>query len=244
LTQQEIPKNNSKNICDCAMTCYFETMTNENPRLLVGYARISSEDQDIDPEIDALLKYGVERDRIFTDQLNSKGSSGRSGFRKAIKAMRPDASLVVWKMDRLGMNLSEMIQTADLLRERGMQLVSLQEEIDTVTSSGKHVFYAIGVIAQCERDMISERKKAGLAARRASGKTLGRKSILVPGSATWSEVVKLVRAGLSFVEISERINDVSKSTLYNYAGDLRAEAAALDVAELEQSSSRGDSSDE
>lgn len=212
-------------------------MTQDQPRLLFGYAHVSTDDQRLDPQIEALLTYGVERDRILTDQASGKSTAGRPGFRNAMNAMRPGAVLVVWKLDRLGRNLSELIQTADLLRERGAQLVSLTEKIDTESASGKLMYNMIGMFAQFERDMISERTRAGLAARKARGKTLGRKALLVPGSDTWIEVVGLIREGLSFVQIADRIDGVSKSTLYNNADNLRAEAAALDVAGIDPNSS-------
>lgn len=212
--------------------CYFKSMTQKNTPVLFGYARISTEDQRLDPQIDALMKYGVEKERILTDQASGKSTAGRPGFIDAMKAMRPGTALVVWKLDRLGRNLSELIQTADLLRERGAQLISLTENIDTETASGKLMFHMIGMFAQFERDMISERTRAGLAARKARGKTLGRKALLVPGSETWSEVIGLMREGLSFVQIAERIDGVSKSTLYNNADNLRAEAASKDVVSL------------
>ncbi|MFG5380089.1 recombinase family protein [Yoonia sp. R2-816] len=204
-------------------------MTHDKPRLLFGYARVSTDDQRLDPQIDALLKYGVERDHILTDRASGKSIARRPGFRNAIKAMRPGAGLVVWKLDRLGRNLSELIQTADLLRERDAQLVSLTEQIDTETASGKLMYHMISMFAQFERDMISERTRAGLAARKAKGKSLGRKSVIEPGSYKWNQVVHLMREGLSFVQIADQLEGVSKSTLYNNADDLRAEVAVLDA---------------
>ncbi len=212
--------------------CYFKTMIQEKPPILFGYARVSTEDQSLDMQIDALMKFGVERDRILTDQASGKTTAGRSGFRNAMKAMRPGAGLVVWKLDRLGRNLSELIQTADLLRERGARLISLTENIDTETASGKLMFHLIGMFAQFERDMISERTKAGLAARRARGTKLGWQNPFGPEHEKWGEVVELMRSGLSFVEIAKRIEGVSKSTLYNNGDDLRAAAAMRDAMDL------------
>jgi DNA invertase Pin-like site-specific DNA recombinase len=147
--------------------------------------------------------------------------------------MRPDTGLVVWKLDRLGRNLSELVQTADLIRKRKAQLFSITEQIETDTASGKVMFNMIEMFAQIERDMISERKKAGLAARRARGQTLGRRTVIEAGSAKWNEVLRLMRSGLSFVQIADKMEGIGKSTLYNHADDLRAEAAVLDAGELE-----------
>ena len=200
-----------------------------NPSLLFGYARISTDDQRLDMQIDALMKFGVARDRILTDQASGGSIAGRPGFQNVMKCMRPGAGLVVWKLDRLGRNLSELIQTADLIRKREAQLFSITEKIETDTASGKLMFHMIGMFAQFERDMIAERTRAGLAARKARGQSLGRKSVIHPGSDKWNEAVKLMRDGLSFVEIAKRIEGVSKSTLYNNAENLRAEAAVLDA---------------
>jgi len=210
--------------------CYFKGMIHDDkPDLLFGYARVSTEDQRLDMQIDALMKFGVERDRILTDQASGGSISGRPGFTNAMKAMRPGAGLVVWKLDRLGRNLSELIQTADLIRKREAQLFSITEKIETNTASGKLMFHMIGMFAQFERDMIAERTRAGLAARKARGQALGRKAVIQAGSQRWNEVVQLMRDGLSFVQIANKLEGVSKSTLYNNADDLRAEVAVLDA---------------
>lgn len=203
----------------------------EKPVLLFGYARVSTEDQRLDMQIDALTKFGVERDRILTDQASGGSITGRQGFRNAMKMMRPGAGLVVWKLDRLGRNLSELIQTADLIRKREAQLFSITENIETDTATGKLMFHMIGMFAQFERDMIAERTRAGLAARKARGQSLGRKAVIEPGSDKWNEVVRLMRDGHSFVQIADQLDGVSKSTLYNNADNLRADVAVLDADE-------------
>lgn len=204
-------------------------MTQPEKPILFGYARVSTEDQRLDMQIDALVKFGVERDRILTDQASGGSIAGRPGFKNAMKAMRPGAGLVVWKLDRLGRNLSELIQTADLIRKREAQLFSITEKIETDTASGKLMFHMIGMFAQFERDMIAERTKAGLAARKARGQSLGRKAVIEPGSDKWNEVLRLMREGQSFVQIADQLEGVSKSTLYNNADNLRAEVAVLDA---------------
>jgi DNA invertase Pin-like site-specific DNA recombinase len=119
-----------------------------------------------------------------------------------------------------------------LIRKRDAQLFSITERIETDTASGKLMFHMIGMFAQFERDMISERTKAGLAARRARGQTLGRRTVIEAGSDNWNEVVRLMRSGLSFVQIADEMEGVGKSTLYNHTDDLRAEVAVLDADEL------------
>ena len=136
-------------IYDRVTKCYFKGMIQDDkPDLLFGYARVSTEDQRLDMQIDALMKFGVERDRILTDQASGGSISGRPGFTNAMKVMRPGAGLVVWKLDRLGRNLSELIQTADLIRKRDAQLFSITEKIETNTASGKLMFHMIGMFAQ------------------------------------------------------------------------------------------------
>ncbi len=207
-------------------------MIQDKPRLLFGYARVSTDEQRLDLQIDALLKYGVERDRIFTDKASGASTKGRPGFRNALKAMRPGASLVVWNIDRLGRDLSELIQTADLLQKREAELVSLTQQIDTSTATGKLIFHVFGMLAEFERNMISDRTKAGLAARKKRGQNVGRKKSLEPGTELWDLVVSKVREGMPFVKIAEQIDGLGKSTLYNNSEALRAAAAIAEQSEL------------
>ncbi|WP_282093524.1 recombinase family protein [Epibacterium ulvae] len=207
-------------------------MIQDKPRLLFGYARVSTEEQRLDLQIDALLKYGVERDRIFTDKASGASTKGRPGFRNALKAMRPGASLVVWNIDRLGRDLSELIQTADLLQKREAELVSLTQQIDTSTATGKLIFHVFGMLAEFERNMISDRTKAGLAARKKRGQNVGRKKSLQPDTELWDLVVSKVREGIPFVKIAEQIDGLGKSTLYNNSEALRAAAAIAEQNEL------------
>lgn len=205
---------------------------------MYGYARVSTDDQRLDLQLDALARYGVERDRIFTDEAVSGAKiAGRPGLKAAFKALRPGAKLVVWKIDRLGRNLSELIQTADLVRQKGAELVSLTESIDTSTAFGKAMYHMIGVFAQLERDMIAERTKAGIAAAKERGKVLGRRSPITPQLR--AVVITHMREGLSFPQIAPLVG-VSKSTLYNYADELRSELAAQEAVELAASSNTND----
>ncbi|WP_234053658.1 MULTISPECIES: recombinase family protein [unclassified Xanthobacter] len=204
---------------------------------MYGYARVSTDDQRLDLQLDALTRYGVERDRIFADEAASGASvAGRPGLKAAFKALRPGAKLVVWKIDRLGRNLSELIQTADLVRQKGAELVSLTESIDTSNAFGKAMYHMIGVFAQLERDMIVERTKAGLAAARERGKLPGRRSPMT--AEVRAAVVEHMRNGLSFAQIAPLVG-VSKSTLYNFGDDLRAELAALEAEDLQGGEGEG-----
>lgn len=208
-------------------------MTQPERPVLFGYARVSTEDQNLDLQIDALLKYGVERDRILTDKASGASIDGRPGFKNALKAMRPGAALVVWRLDRLGRNLSELIFTADLLRKRDARLISLNESFDTSTATGKLMFHLVGMFAQFERDLISERTKAGLAAARERGVQVGRKNVLMPGGETRAQVIKMMYDGVSLMQIAKKLG-VSKSRLYNERKELEAELADYTIRQLDQ----------
>jgi len=197
---------------------------------LYGYARVSTDDQKLDLQLDALTRYGVDSERIFTDEASGARVAGRPGLRSAFKVLRPDTKLVVWKIDRLGRNLSELIQTADLVRKRGAELVSLTESIDTSNAFGKAMYHMIGVFAQLERDMIVERTKAGIEAARSRGKIPGRRAALTEDMRV--EIVGHMQEGRSFDQIAPLVG-VSKSTLYNHGDDLRAALAVLDSQEMD-----------
>ncbi len=115
-----------------------------------GYARVSTDDQKLDLQLDALARAGVERERVFTDEASGARIADRPGLKAAFETLRPGSKLVVWKIDRLGRNLSELIQTADLVRKKGAELVSLTEDIDTSNAFGKAMYHMIGVFAQLE----------------------------------------------------------------------------------------------
>lgn len=142
--------------------------------LMIGYARVSTDDQDLSLQIDALGKAGVERRRIFEEKA-SGASDDRPAFIAMFRALRPGDTLVVWKLDRLGRRLSRLIQTIERLKEKGVQLKVLTEAIDTSTPTGVLMFHIIGAFAEFERNMGIERTKAGLAAARARGRVGGRR---------------------------------------------------------------------
>lgn len=203
-------------------------MTRTEP-LMYGYARASADDHKLDVQIEALKGYGVSPDHIFFDDAVGAHISARPGLKRAVTALRPGAQFVVWKIDRLGRNLSELIQTADLLRRKGADLVSLSDKIDTSKDIGKAMYHMVGVFAQLERDMIVERTKAGVAAAKIRGKGPGRRSPLTIEKR--AEIVAHMRNGLSFEQIAPLVG-LSKSTLYNHAEDLRAALAVLEADQL------------
>ncbi len=138
--------------------------------MLVGYARVSTIDQNLDLQEDALQNVGCEK--IFTD-VASGAKSEREGLDAALAFMRRRDALGVWKLDRLGRSLNHLIDVVTDLEQREVGFRSLQESIDTMTSGGKLIFHVFGALAEFERDLIRDRTQAGLAAARARGKQGG-----------------------------------------------------------------------
>jgi DNA invertase Pin-like site-specific DNA recombinase len=145
--------------------------------MLIGYARVSTIDQTLALQQDALAEAGCEK--IFTDTA-SGSLAERPGLAEAVTFARAGDTLVVWRLDRLGRSLRHLIDTVATLDERGIHLHSLQEQLDTSTSGGKLVFHVFGALAEFERDLIRERTQAGLTAARARGRVGGRRRTLTP----------------------------------------------------------------
>jgi DNA invertase Pin-like site-specific DNA recombinase len=139
--------------------------------MLIGYARVSTNDQTLALQQDALTNAGCER--IFTDTA-SGSIADRQGLEEAISQLRPGDALVVWRLDRLGRSLRHLVETITALHVKGIGFKSLTEQIDTTTSGGKLIFHIFGALAEFERDIIRERTQAGLAAARARGRQGGR----------------------------------------------------------------------
>ncbi len=177
--------------------------------MLIGYARVSTNDQNLDLQVDALKKANCER--IFTD-IASGAKSERKGLQEASYLMREGDVLVVWKLDRLGRSLRHLIETVANLQSKGIGFRSIQESIDTTTSGGKLFFHIFGALAEFERDIIRERTKAGLKSARARGKLGGRPRTM--------DKQKLEMAKSLYANKKNSIKDicgilkVSKATLY------------------------------
>ena len=143
--------------------------------MLIGYARVSTADQNLDLQLDALAGAGCEK--TFTDTA-SGSKAEREGLDDAVAFARRGDTLVVWKLDRLGRSLRHLINVVTELSDRGVGFRSLQENLDTTSSGGKLVFHVFGALAELERDLIRERTQAGLAAARARGRKGGRPKAL------------------------------------------------------------------
>ena len=182
--------------------------------MLVGYARVSTHDQTLALQQDALTGAGC--DRIFTDTA-SGATAARPGLDEALAYARTGDTLVVWKLDRLGRSLPHLIETIGRLQERGVGFRSLTEQLDTTTSGGKLVFHVFATLAEFERDVIRERTRAGLAAAHARSRHGGR-----PRAAALDDARKVALAQALYADTTHSIADicrmlrVSRSTLYRY----------------------------
>ena len=177
--------------------------------MLVGYARVSTIEQSLDLQTDALNAAGCEK--IFTD-VGSGVKTERKGLNNALSHLRANDILVVWKLDRLGRSLLDLINTVKLLEKNKVGLKSLHEAIDTTTPSGQLFFHIFGALAEFERELIRERTKAGLIAARARGRLGGRPNKL--SHQQREQILEHYRGKqLSINEIC-RLYRISSKTLY------------------------------
>ena len=186
----------------------------ESGRIL-GYARVSTDDQDLSLQIDALEKHGIPKSLIFTDKL-SGAKDNRPGLTKCLDSLRSGDVLVVWRLDRLGRSMRHLITLVENLRSCDVGFRSLNEgAIDTTSASGELIFNIFSALAQFERRLIQERTKAGLAAARARGRSGGRPRLE-------SEEAKVRAAKKLSGDRSITIDDIcktlglSRSTYYRY----------------------------
>ncbi|WSH64906.1 recombinase family protein [Rhizobium ruizarguesonis] len=146
---------------------------------LVGYARVSTVEQNLDLQVNALKVAGCVE--IITDQGLSGADFQRPGLLKVLRQVQNGDMLVVWRLDRLGRSLVDLIETVNRLHKRGCEFRSLTENIDTSSSGGRLVFHMLGAMAEFERSIISERTKAGMEAAKARGARIGRRPSLTEG---------------------------------------------------------------
>ncbi len=179
--------------------------------MLIGYARVSTDDQNLDLQKDALTSAGCER--IMEDKI-SGAKAERPGLKAAIDYARKGDVLVVWRLDRLGRSLRDLIELVSMLSSRGIGLKSLHESIDTSSSSGKLIFHIFAALAEFERNLIRERTCAGLSAARARGKKGGRPKTL--NSDKRKLAVKLYDEKQHSVGQICKMMGISKPTLYKY----------------------------
>jgi len=182
--------------------------------MLIGYARVSTQDQTLNLQQDALEKIGCSK--IFTDTA-SGAKVERKGLEEALTYVRGGDTLVVWRLDRLGRSLKHLIETITRLNNRKIGFKSITENIDTTTSGGKLIFHIFGALAEFERDIIRERTNAGLQAARARGKRGGR-----PKTKTLDTPKKIALAQSLYDNKDNTIDEIckmlniSRATLYRY----------------------------
>ncbi|MGH9773126.1 MAG: recombinase family protein [Candidatus Acidiferrales bacterium] len=174
----------------------------------VGYARVSTLDQDPTLQLDALAAAGCAE--VFDDRA-SGARAERPGLRKALDYVRGGDVLIVWKLDRLGRSLPHLIEIVTALEKRRVGFRSITEAIDTTTPGGRLVFHLFGALGQFERDLIRERTRAGLASAAARGRKGGRKPVIVPKKLQRAK--SMIAKGLTVREAAIRVK-VGKTALY------------------------------
>jgi DNA invertase Pin-like site-specific DNA recombinase len=186
--------------------------------MLIGYARVSTDDQNLDLQKDALTRAGCKR--ILEDH-QSGAKAERPGLRAALDYARAGDTLVVWRLDRLSRSLKDLIEMITQLESRGISLQSLQESLDTSSSSGKLIFHIFGALAEFERNLIRERTQAGLQAARVRGRKGGRPKALDADKRVLA--VQLYEEKKHTVKRICQMMGISKPTLYEYIEAHRAD---------------------
>lgn len=184
-------------------------------RFLIGYARVSTDDQDMRLQREALIRYGVPEDRIIEEKASGK-TVHRRKLQALLRGMRAGDCMVVWKLDRLGRTLTGVLEVLEYMAKNDIAFVSVTEMFDTSTPMGKAMLQVALVFAELERNMISERTKAGMAAARAAGQQFGRKHTITGSKKRMNLLRRLDQAGelrredgellMSAAELMERLN--------------------------------------
>jgi len=178
--------------------------------MLIGYARVSTPEQDLTPQLEALREAGCEK--VFSDKA-SGAKANRSGLADALSHARSGDILVVWKLDRLGRTMKGLVDLAAELAERKLGLRSVTDGIDTAGTAGKLVFHIMAAMAEMERDLIRERTTAALLIAKRDGRVGGRKTVMTPKRLQAAR--KLLASGMTAREIAPTIG-VSVATLYRH----------------------------
>lgn len=178
--------------------------------MLIGYARVSTPEQDLKPQLAALSEAGCER--VFSDKA-SGAKADRAGLADALSHARKGDILVVWKLDRLGRTMKGLIDLSVDLAQRGIGLRSITDGIDTAGTAGKLVFHIMAAMAEMERDLVRERTTAALMIAKREGRVGGRKTVMTPKRIQAAR--KLLASGMTAREIAPTIG-VSVATLYRH----------------------------
>lgn len=180
----------------------------------IGYARVSTKDQNLDMQIDALKSHGCEK--IYREKKSGSGQK-RDDYDKMLLDLRPGDTLVVWKLDRLGRSLKQLVNVVDNFKLNGIHLKSINDQIDTSSPTGQLIFHLFAALADFEKELIRERTQAGLKSARARGRKGGR-----PKGISEEAKTKALAAETLYKEGKLTVNDmarnlgISKTTLYSY----------------------------
>ena len=179
-------------------------------RMLIGYARVSTDEQSLDLQLDALKAAGCKR--VFTDKVSTT-KADHPGLADALSHLRHADVLVIWKLDRLGRTVKGLVDFVADLHGRKIQFRSLTDGIDTTTPAGRFFFHVMASLAQMERELLAERTRAGLDAARRRGRVGGRNRRMTPGKVESAR--KLLRGGMAPREVAQSLS-VSIPTLYRW----------------------------
>lgn len=189
---------------------FLQSAISTGYNMLIGYARVSTGDQNLDLQKTALFR--AECEQIFEDTASGKNAR-RPGLRRALRRLKPGDVLVVWKLDRLGRSVRDLITLVSELQARGVNFRSLTDSIDTSTPAGRFFFHVMSALAEMERELIVERTRAGLAAAREQGRVGGRRRVMT------TEVVERCRRMMDMGATRKQVADVigvDVKTIYKY----------------------------
>ena len=178
--------------------------------MLIGYARVSTLDQNLELQLSALEQAGCEK--LYQDQISGT-KTNRPGLNMALEVLRKNDTLVVWKLDRLGRTVKGLIELVNALHEKEIHFKSITDNVDTTTPSGRFFFHMMASLAQMERELIAERTKAGLAAAKAKGRIGGRKRKMTQSKIESAK--QLLTSGTLPKDVAKNLG-VSIPTLYRW----------------------------
>lgn len=183
----------------------------------LGYTRVSTTSQDARLQLDALRSVGVEARDVFSDVTSgSRAAIKRPGMKKLLEYAEDGDTVVVWRIDRLGRSLIDVLNTVNLLRERGVKVRSISDGIDPETSSGRMMLGMLATLAEYERELITERVNAGIAAARQSGTRFGRPPVKPDEIQQKLQIVREARARGRTAEQAAQLVGWSRATLYRH----------------------------
>ncbi|MDO4033225.1 recombinase family protein [Clavibacter michiganensis] len=195
---------------------------------LLGYTRVSTTSQDAQLQLDALVKDGVQKRDVFADVTSgSRAAIERPGMKKLLEYAEDGDTIVVWRIDRLGRSMLDVLSTVKMLRERGVQIRSISDGIDPATTSGRLMLGMLASLAEYERELIVERVNAGIAVARDNGTRFGRPLSDPAVIADKLQIATDARARGRTAEDAARLVGWSRATLYRHQSNAARESAAM-----------------